>query len=804
MSEIPRASVKQLAYKIKGIGKHPRFAFFLGAGASKQSGVITASEMISFFKARIVDECCDPKLSAGEKEHWLGTQEWLKRDGSEYCKYFEQVEPKEIGRQRYIESIIEGQEPSFGYMVLANLMASNYINTIITTNFDDLVYGACTSFTGMRPIVYAYGVLASEMRITAQRPKILKLHGDYLYSTLKNTGTETAVQDPNMSRQLAQVLNEYGLVVVGYGGEDKSVMEILGSISDKNDLYWCVLRGTQPNKEVARLMTEKRGFIVEIDGFDEMMNEIRQIVGFDARKMFESIQERQDHMVEKLKDFASYSSDILSETAAALQSQAEQSKEQIRKIEGLAYFAKGLQAHESGALEEAANLYRKAIEFDPSDPFSYYNLGIVLHDDVSRSAEAEAAYRKALELDPNDSDTYGNLGIVIARDESRRIEAEAALRKAIELNPTVSPPYYHLGLLLAKDGSRNAEAEVAFRKVIELDPGDPDAYNELGLVLRADDSRLEEAEATLRKAIEISPNDAVAYYNLGNLLYLDDSRSAEAEAAYRKSQELDPTDADACGNMGIVIARDESRRIEAEAALRKAIELNPTSSIPYYHLGLLLARDRSRRAEAEAAFRRVIELEPEDSDAYNELGIVLAEDDSRYAEAEAAYRRALQLDPGDVDVYDNLITLLDLQHREPEALVEAERLLKLDNENQGILIALASIQKKLGNENESMKYSTQARSLIEPDDWYDLACIEAIDGNPDAALENLKRALQIDLSVRDWARRDPDLEWIRDDPRFKQILDGKDESDVLSAERRKRKQKTKTQEKATGRTHAVR
>ncbi len=156
--------------------------------------------------------------------------------GSEYCKCFERYEPKEQGRQRYIESIIEKREPSFGYVVLANLMARNLINTIITTNFDDLVYSACTTFTGIRPIVYAYGVMASEMRFTAQRPKILKLHGDYLYSTLKNTNSELVAQDPNMASQLRQVLSEYGLIVIGYGGGDKSVMEILASISERNDL----------------------------------------------------------------------------------------------------------------------------------------------------------------------------------------------------------------------------------------------------------------------------------------------------------------------------------------------------------------------------------------------------------------------------------------------------------------------------------------------------------------------------------------------------------------------------------------
>jgi len=41
MENLPRASIKELAHKIKGYG-NPRFAFFIGAGASRQSNIITA------------------------------------------------------------------------------------------------------------------------------------------------------------------------------------------------------------------------------------------------------------------------------------------------------------------------------------------------------------------------------------------------------------------------------------------------------------------------------------------------------------------------------------------------------------------------------------------------------------------------------------------------------------------------------------------------------------------------------------------------------------------------------------------
>lgn len=566
MNNIRHASVKQLANKIKGFTKYPRFAFLLGAGASRQSGIITAGEMIRFFKERIISEACPhPITTDDERETWLTEQDWYKGEGSEYCKLFEQFEPKEIGRQRYIESIIEGQEPSFGYVVLANLMASNYINTIITTNFDDLVYSACTSYTAIRPIVYAYGVLASEMRITAERPKILKLHGDYLYSPLKNTNTETAVQDANMARQLSQILSEYGLVVIGYSGGDKSVLEVISSISEKNDLYWCVRRGEQVNEDVERLLLDKGGFLVEIDGFDELLNEIRQIVGFDVGKMLGSIQDRQDRMIDKLKNFdPRYSADILAETVNALKAQAEQEAAQIKKIEALSYFTQAWKAQEAGDLSTAEDLFRQAVALDPNDAAAQNNLGRVL---------------------------------MIQKDQ-RPEEAEEAFRKAIELSPTLAMPHSNLGSLLLVKG--------------------PEHY------------------------------------------------------------------------------------VEAEELLLKAIALDPTLKLAYF----------------------------------------------------------------------NLLYLYRLTGRDEDLVQTAERAVQLDAHDAATNLVLASIHKKLGHPTESAKYASQARTLINPEDWYGLAALESISGNADAAIENLRK-VTFDERGRNWAKRDPDFEWLRKDPRFLDIVDAK-------------------------------
>jgi len=514
MSDILDATVKQLAYKIKDTKGHPRFAFFLGAGASRQSSIITAGEMIDDFKKRLKDELCPYELDTDEKKDvWLREQDWYPKDSKdEYCKLFEKLEPKEYGRRGYVQRIIDGKEPSFEYAVLANLFASEYINTVITTNFDDLVNSACSIYTGIRPIIYAHGLLASEMRIAPKQSTILKLHGDYFYSTLKNTNNELKDQDPNMKTQVLRVLDEYGLVVVGYSGGDESVMETLSNISPKNDLYWCIQDDSlvDPSVEdllklvnpaVKKLLEEKRGSIIQIKGFDQMMNEIRKIVGFDVGKMFGSIQERQDYIIEKIKDFAyRYSVDILAEIVEALteeQKLAEESaKKRIDNVRCLDLFTQARNARLGGDSTKAEALYREVIQVNSEYKHAYNDLGIVL-EDMGRQVEAEEAYRKEIDYNNEDSHAYSNL-MKLLRLLGRNTDALEIGEKALKRKATSYETFISL-VAIHMDLGNTSEADMYAADARKLLP--PDAWYHLAS-LQCVLGNKEAAIANLQRAAE--------------------------------------------------------------------------------------------------------------------------------------------------------------------------------------------------------------------------------------------------------------------------------------------------------------
>src|ERR1044072_527325 len=103
--------------------------------------------MIQHFKEEIYERYEVKFDDDAEERKWLASQGWYEKKESDYSNFFEECYDTEPKRRSYIESIIENAEPSFGYMVLANLITNGYFRTVITTYLDDLVYIACKTFT---------------------------------------------------------------------------------------------------------------------------------------------------------------------------------------------------------------------------------------------------------------------------------------------------------------------------------------------------------------------------------------------------------------------------------------------------------------------------------------------------------------------------------------------------------------------------------------------------------------------------------------------------------------------------------
>jgi serine/threonine-protein kinase len=103
-----------------------------------------------------------------------------------------------------------------------------------------------------------------------------------------------------------------------------------------------------------------------------------------------------------------------------------------------AYYGVGNVLLEQKELDQVVAAYRKAIELKPDYAFAICDLGAVLCDFFNKPQEAEANFRKAIELNPQDWQTHFNLGAALFK-QARFREAQISFQKGSKLLPDKDP-----------------------------------------------------------------------------------------------------------------------------------------------------------------------------------------------------------------------------------------------------------------------------------------------------------------------------------------------------------------------------
>lgn len=265
--------------EVTGI-KAPNYSVLLGSGASITSGIRSGQNLIDIWKKEVYQE--SGKTSEMTIEDFFSSTnapDWYEESNA-YSALFENRYDLQRHRRVFVEHEVSGKTPSIGYAYLVKLIEQGFFNTVFTTNFDDLLNEAFYRFSKNRPIVCAHDSSISGISVTSTRPKIIKLHGDYLFDDIKTTLRETESLEMNMKMKFQEFAKDFGLIVVGYAGNDRSIMDILTYLLQhedyfKNGIYWCIRKGERSiSAELKKLLWRDRVFFVEIDGFDELFAEI--------------------------------------------------------------------------------------------------------------------------------------------------------------------------------------------------------------------------------------------------------------------------------------------------------------------------------------------------------------------------------------------------------------------------------------------------------------------------------------------------------------------------------------------------
>ena len=639
--------------KGKGSGEM-KFCFLIGAGASISSGIPSGAKLAWDWLQQIKEDCDGEDFEDWKIEIKMPDQHIEERVGVFYPEIYEKRfgHAPETGYD-YIRGLMEGREPSLGYLILANIMVREKHNVVITTNFDNLLEDAIRTYTKEKPFIAGHEALADYVPKRSDRPIILKLHRDLFLQPFSDQ-LNTDILQAAWESILGKFLSDYHLIVLGYGGNDGSLMNYLLKLKNRKPIYWCVrnmdkiisksLWNTLSPK--AKRLLKNDGYLVPIDDFDRFMYDCYAALGYKFLEGIEKI-EKPKSIHEILKPNYARIESIQTQLKQLLQTEEKLSKESFQSIKSFLpdSWMWILKANQEKDIEEKDKIYQEGIAKYPQDADLLGAYALFLKDIRHAYDQAEVYYKRALEADPNHANNLGNYALFLHDIRHNYDQAEVYYKRALEADPNHVNNLGNYAAFLYTIRHAYDQAEGYYKRALEADPNHANTLGNYALFLKNIRHAYDQAEAYYKRALEADPKDA---NKLGNYaVFLKDIRLAydQAETYYKKALEADPKNANTLGNYAVFLQDIRQDYDQAEVYYRRALEADPKNAVTLGNYALFLQDIRHAYDQAEVYYRRALEADPKNANNLGNYALFLNNIRHDYDQAETYYKRALEVDP---------------------------------------------------------------------------------------------------------------------------------------------------------------
>jgi len=275
----PLVSLAHSIYSNKGV-----YAVLLGSGLSSSAGIPTGWE-ITLELIRHVAAAEGIKETLADPADWFRT---TKGRDPDYSALLDALAATPDERRAILhgflaptpEDIEAGVKvPTAAHRAVAQLAARGYIRVILTTNFDRLTEIALRD-AGVEPtVISSADDAAGAIPLTHAACVVVKVHGDYLDTRIRNTPAELAAYEPTLNRYLDRVLDEFGLIIVGWSGEwDEALRAAIARCPTRRFTTWWAARGGRLLERARDLAGARRAQIIAIESADRFFSDVEQKV----------------------------------------------------------------------------------------------------------------------------------------------------------------------------------------------------------------------------------------------------------------------------------------------------------------------------------------------------------------------------------------------------------------------------------------------------------------------------------------------------------------------------------------------
>ena len=258
------------------------YALLVGSGVSRAAQIPTAWEItldLICKLAQLRNELCDP-----DPEQWYQNAFGKEPD---YSDLLDELCKTPAERQQLLRAYLEPsaeerdeglKQPTAAHHAIAALAAQGFVRVILTTNFDRLIETALDG-AAVRPVVLSMpDQVQGAIPLIHTRCCVVKLHGDYLDTRIRNTRTELDRYSEEFDRLLDRVFDEFGLVVCGWSAAwDGALREALSRAASRRFTTYWAARGDL--EDAARRLVDHRGAeLIPINDADEFFRTVQQHV----------------------------------------------------------------------------------------------------------------------------------------------------------------------------------------------------------------------------------------------------------------------------------------------------------------------------------------------------------------------------------------------------------------------------------------------------------------------------------------------------------------------------------------------
>jgi Flp pilus assembly protein TadD len=321
-------------------------------------------------------------------------------------------------------------------------------------------------------------------------------------------------------------------------------------------------------------------------------------------------------------------------------------------------------ARDGGKLDQARELYERALTVRPWDLEARYLLGKTMWD----SGDADGAFRelsRVVEKRPRDVRARRVLVLIHA---SRGDNADLAgeLEAVAKLDPTDETTRMDLAAAYAAMG-RIDDAIKAYKGIVHQNPRQAQALKFLGDLFKRQ-GQVDRAVQYYGEAVKADPDDPRAYFLLG-AIHVKAGDDKQAKRIYQQAQRFKKYLAETYNNLGAIAYRER----DLQAAMwyhRRAVLRRPGSARFRYNYALSLSASKYTD-EALSQVDAALKMEPNHVELHYLRGVILL----RRGEADKArqeFEKTLALNAKHDGARHNIKVIDDLRRRTSEGEIVIE------------------------------------------------------------------------------------------------------------------------------------